>query len=86
MCEVLLAPTSGATTGLCRSQASAICARLTPRPSATDVRGVEEVDTRFERGDVLLLMGFLWRTGPGEEGNAQAARLLDLVIDSFRGP
>lgn len=40
----------------------------------------------LDPGDVLLLMGFLWRTGPGEEGKAQAARLLDLVIDSFRAP
>jgi AcrR family transcriptional regulator len=38
----------------------------------------------LDPADVLLLMGFLWRTGPGEEGKAQAARLLDLVIDGFR--
>jgi AcrR family transcriptional regulator len=38
----------------------------------------------LDPGDVLLLMGFLWRTGPGEQGKAQAARLLDLVIDSLR--
>jgi AcrR family transcriptional regulator len=38
----------------------------------------------LDPGDVLLLMGFLWRTGPGEEGEAQASRLLDLVIDSLR--
>jgi hypothetical protein len=38
----------------------------------------------LDPGDVLLLMGFLWRTRPGEEGKAQATRLLDLVIDSFR--
>ncbi len=38
----------------------------------------------LDPGDVLLLMGFLWRTGPGEEGKAQANRLLDLVIDGFR--
>jgi len=38
----------------------------------------------LDPGDVLLLMGFLWRAGPGEDGKAQATRLLDLVIDSFR--
>jgi AcrR family transcriptional regulator len=38
----------------------------------------------LDPADVLLLMGFLWRTGPGEGGKAQAARLLDLVIDGFR--
>jgi AcrR family transcriptional regulator len=38
----------------------------------------------LDPGDVLLLMGFLWRTGPGEQGKAQAGRLLDLVIDSLR--
>jgi hypothetical protein len=34
--------------------------------------------------DVLLMLGFLWRIGPGEEGEARAARLLDLVIDGLR--
>lgn len=38
----------------------------------------------LDPADVLLLMGFLWRVGPGEDGKAQAARLLDLVIDGFR--
>jgi AcrR family transcriptional regulator len=38
----------------------------------------------LDPADVLLLMGFLWRVGPGEGGKAQAARLLDLVIDGFR--
>jgi AcrR family transcriptional regulator len=38
----------------------------------------------LEPGDVLLLMGFLWRVGPGEQGAAQASRLLDLVIDNLR--
>jgi AcrR family transcriptional regulator len=37
----------------------------------------------LDPGDVLLLMGFLWRAGPGEHGAAQASRLLDLVIDSL---
>jgi AcrR family transcriptional regulator len=37
----------------------------------------------LDPGDVLLLMGFLWRVGPGEEGAAQASRLLDLVIDNL---
>lgn len=34
--------------------------------------------------DVLLMLGFLWRTGPGEEGETRVARLLDLVIDGLR--
>ncbi|GGN89242.1 TetR family transcriptional regulator [Streptomyces albiflavescens] len=34
--------------------------------------------------DVLLMVGFLWRIGPGEEGEARVARLLDLVIDGLR--
>jgi hypothetical protein len=34
--------------------------------------------------DVLLMLGFLWRIGSGEEGEARAARLLDLVIDGLR--
>jgi AcrR family transcriptional regulator len=38
----------------------------------------------LDPADVLLLMGFLWRVGPGEDGKAQAARLFDLVIDGFR--
>ena len=38
----------------------------------------------LDPADVLLLMGFLWRTGPGPDGKAQAARLLDLVTDGLR--
>lgn len=38
----------------------------------------------LDPADVLLLMGFLWRVGPGEDGKAQAARLFDLVVDGFR--
>jgi hypothetical protein len=38
----------------------------------------------LDPADVLLLMGFMWRVGPGEEGTAQAARMLCLVIDGFR--
>jgi AcrR family transcriptional regulator len=34
--------------------------------------------------DVLLMLGFLWRVSPGEEGEARAARLIDLVIDGLR--
>lgn len=38
----------------------------------------------LDPADVLLLMGFLWRVGPGAEGKAQAARLLGVVIEGFR--
>ncbi|WP_406323486.1 TetR/AcrR family transcriptional regulator [Streptomyces sp. NBC_01637] len=34
--------------------------------------------------DVLLLMGFLWRVGPDEEGREQARRVTELAIDGFR--
>ncbi|MFC4036464.1 TetR/AcrR family transcriptional regulator [Streptomyces polygonati] len=34
--------------------------------------------------DVLLMLGFLWRVGPGPEGEARAGRLLDLVVDGLR--
>jgi AcrR family transcriptional regulator len=47
-----------------------------------------EEDGSIRRGidpdDVLLAMGFLWRTRPDEEGRAQAARILTLVIDGLR--
>jgi hypothetical protein len=38
----------------------------------------------LDPADVMLLMGFLWRVGPGEDGKAQAARLFDLVVDGIR--
>lgn len=31
-------------------------------------------------GDVLLLLGFLWRTDPGDPGRDQSDRLLDFVL------
>jgi hypothetical protein len=34
--------------------------------------------------DVLLLMGFLWRTPEGETGDLQARRVLDLAIAGLR--
>lgn len=34
--------------------------------------------------DVLLILGFLWRTKPGEAGKAQARTLLALVIEGLR--
>jgi AcrR family transcriptional regulator len=38
----------------------------------------------LDPADVLLLMGFLWRVEPGDNGEAQAARLYDFVIDGLR--
>jgi AcrR family transcriptional regulator len=38
----------------------------------------------LDPGDVLLLMGFLWRVGPGPDGRARADRLFDLVLDGLR--
>ena len=36
----------------------------------------------LKSGDVLLIMGCLWRVGPA--GNEQAMRLIDLIIDGLR--
>ncbi|MDR1448946.1 MAG: TetR/AcrR family transcriptional regulator [Propionibacteriaceae bacterium] len=36
--------------------------------------------------DVLLIMGFLWRVSPGEEGIAQGRRLITIVLDGIRTP
>ena len=33
--------------------------------------------------DLLLLVGFLWRSPPGAEGKAQADRLLGIVLASL---
>jgi AcrR family transcriptional regulator len=34
--------------------------------------------------DVLLLMGFMWRTAQSQEGKRRARRVLDLAIDGLR--
>ncbi len=36
--------------------------------------------------DLLLLMGFLWRTPPGHDGEVRTERLLDLVVESLKAP
>ncbi|HEY6500979.1 MAG TPA: TetR/AcrR family transcriptional regulator [Streptosporangiaceae bacterium] len=38
----------------------------------------------LDPGDVLLLMGFLWRTPATDQGREQARRLLDLTIEGLR--
>jgi AcrR family transcriptional regulator len=38
----------------------------------------------YDPADVLLLMGFLWRVGPGEEGVNQGGRLTQIVLDGIR--
>jgi AcrR family transcriptional regulator len=43
-----------------------------------------EVRTGLEPADVLLMMGFLWRVGPGDAGEEQARRVLDLAIRGLR--
>jgi AcrR family transcriptional regulator len=50
--------------------------------------GVEAAVIRsgVDAEDLLLLTGFLWRTPPGAEGEAQAERLLDLVVASLKAP
>ena len=37
----------------------------------------------LDPADVLLLMGYLWRVGPGEDGNAQGRRLTRIVLDGI---
>jgi hypothetical protein len=38
----------------------------------------------LDPGDVLLLMGFLWRVHAGPEGKQQAARIMEYVIEGLR--
>jgi AcrR family transcriptional regulator len=38
----------------------------------------------LDPADVLLLMGYLWRVGPGEDGIAQGRRLTQIVLDGIR--
>src|SRR5260221_11721153 len=38
----------------------------------------------LDPADVLLLMGFLWRAGPGQDGREPARRVLELVIEGLR--
>jgi AcrR family transcriptional regulator len=45
---------------------------------------VGDVRPGLEPADVLLLMGFLWRAGPGDAGDQQARRVLDLAISGLR--
>ena len=45
-------------------------------------------DNSVRRGldpaDVLLLMGYLWRVAPGEDGIDQGRRLTQIVLDGIR--
>lgn len=41
--------------------------------------------TGVDPEDLLLLLGFLWRTKPGSSGEAQAANLVTLVIEGLKG-
>jgi AcrR family transcriptional regulator len=43
-----------------------------------------QVRAGLDPADVLLLMGFLWRVGPGKPGADQAERILDMVIQGLR--
>jgi AcrR family transcriptional regulator len=43
-----------------------------------------DVRPGLEPADVLLLMGFLWRTPAGDAGDKQARRVLDLAIRGLR--
>ncbi|HEY0259874.1 MAG TPA: TetR/AcrR family transcriptional regulator [Lacisediminihabitans sp.] len=46
--------------------------------------GEGSIRAGIDPGDVLLLMGFMWRVGPGEDGREQARRVMELAIDGFR--
>lgn len=48
--------------------------------------GEEEGTIRpgLDPDDVLLMMGCLWRVPPGPDGEKQATRLLNLLLDSLR--
>ncbi len=37
-----------------------------------------------DRAGILLLIGFMWRSPTGAEGDAQASRTLELVLDGLR--
>ncbi|MEU3982781.1 TetR/AcrR family transcriptional regulator [Streptomyces sp. NPDC026672] len=50
------------------------------RACAADGSMREDLDP----ADVLLLMGFMWRVGPGEEGRTQADRVMEHVIEGLR--
>ena len=39
-----------------------------------------QVRSGLDPADVLVLMGFLWRVGPGKPGAQQAQRILDIVV------
>jgi AcrR family transcriptional regulator len=45
---------------------------------------VGDVRPGIDPADVLLLMGFLWSVAPGDAGDRQARRLLDLAISGLR--
>ena len=38
----------------------------------------------FDPADILLLMGFLWRVGPGAGGVEQGRRLMQMALDGIR--
>ena len=46
--------------------------------------GTVRADARPE--DVLLVMGFLWRVPPTDDGVAQGRRLVAIVLDGIRAP
>lgn len=40
----------------------------------------------LDPADILLLMGFMWRVSPGQDGTEQARRLAQIVFDGIRRP
>ncbi|MCU1491456.1 MAG: TetR family transcriptional regulator [Acidimicrobiaceae bacterium] len=43
-----------------------------------------QVRPGLDPADILLLMGFLWRVGPGESGRRQAERILEIVTENLQ--
>lgn len=56
--------------------------------AVTKLLGSYVADNSVRRGldpaDVLLLMGYLWRVAPGEDGINQRRRLTQIVLDGIR--
>lgn len=68
--------------GLARETYGPIIGAITLLLRACEEEG--SIRPGLDPDDVCIVMGFLWRIGPGPEGEARAARLLDLVIDGLR--
>jgi hypothetical protein len=62
----------------------ALTAHTHPGELLTAAEQAGQVRSGLDPADILLLMEFLWRVGPGDPGAHQAERILDIVIDGLR--